>query len=92
MHFHTRIVAIQNQVSAELSGESVVLNLATGIYHGFDEVGSRVWELIQQPTTFGEVRDVLLSEYEVDEATCEQDLRELLEQLQSAHLIEITDA
>lgn len=92
MHFHTRIVAIQNQVSAELSGESVVLNLATGIYHGFDEVGSRVWELIQQPTTFGEVRDVLLSEYEVDEATCDQDLRELLEQLQSAHLIEITDA
>lgn len=91
MQFDARIVAVRDQVSADLSGEFVILHLTTGVYHGLDQVGSRVWELIQQPRTFREIYNVLLAEYEVDDATCERDLRELLEQLEKANLIEFLD-
>lgn len=91
MHPNSRIVAVRDQVSADLYEESVILNLATGIYHGLEPVGSRVWALIQEPRTFSEIQQVLMSEYEVDEATCAHDLRELIEQLRTAKLIEIID-
>ena len=39
----------------ELSGESVVLDLASGRYFGLNAVGTRVWQLIQQGQSVNEV-------------------------------------
>jgi hypothetical protein len=41
------------------------------------------------PRRVAEIRDALLEEYAVGPERCEQDLRELLEQLSTAGLIEI---
>ena len=44
------VVASPDQVSSDLAGEIVMLNLASGTYYGLDEVGARIWNLVQQPT------------------------------------------
>jgi Coenzyme PQQ synthesis protein D (PqqD) len=82
------IVAANEQISWNLSGDAVILNLRTGIYFGLNPVGARVWELLQQPRTVSEIRDLLLSEYEVDSERCEQDLYALVEELASRGLIQ----
>jgi hypothetical protein len=82
------IVAASEQISCNLSGEAVILNLRTGIYFGLNPVGARVWELLQQPRTVSEIRDLLVAEYEVDSARCEQDLYALVEELASRGLIQ----
>ena len=87
----TKIVATKDQVSAQVSGESVILSLKTGLYHGLDPIGSRVWELVRQPITFRSICETILAEYEVDAATWEHDLKVLLKQLEEAGLIEYTD-
>lgn len=83
------VVQSPAQVSSDLVGEVVILNLASGVYYGLDEVGARIWSLIQEPKTLGEVRDTILSEYDVDAARCEADIRALLENLAAEGLIEI---
>jgi hypothetical protein len=84
----SRIVVTRDQVSCDLAGEAVILNLNKGVYYRLDPVGARVWSLIQEPRTFAELRDALLGEYEVDAASLESDLRDLLNQLAEQGLID----
>ena len=86
---NTTIAAIPNQVSSELAGEAVILNLASGTYFGLNEVGASVWYCIQQPKTVNQIRDVLLAEYEVEAEQCDRELLALLEDLVTAGLIEV---
>lgn len=87
----TIVTCTQNQLSSELSNEAVILNLDSGIYYGLNEVGARIWELVQQPCSFGELHGILLEEYDVPSDTCEQDLTKILLDLKHANLVEIRD-
>ena len=82
--------ASATQVASDLGGEVAILNFQTGVYHGLDEVGQRVWDQLQSPTTVSDLRAAILSEYVVDEETCNLDLKELLQQLLDAGLIEVS--
>ena len=84
------VVAAPDQVSSDLSGEAVILNLATGVYYGLDEVGARIWSLIQQPSAVSALRDTIVGEYDVEPERCERDLLALLADLEAARLVEIT--
>lgn len=85
----TVISSTQNQVSSELEGEAVILNLSSGVYYGLNEVGARVWELIQQPKRLSEVLDALLEEYDVQPEACSEDVKAIIRELASANLIDI---
>ena len=52
-------------IARELSGETVLLNLESGIYYGLDAVGTRIWQLIVQGCTIASVCDTMLAEYDV---------------------------
>jgi hypothetical protein len=86
------IAAAPEQVSCDLAGEAAILNLKSGIYYGLNPVGSRIWELVQQPRSAGEIRATLLEEYDVDAAQCEADLMKLLQDLSDNKLIEVKEA
>jgi hypothetical protein len=88
----SRVVVAQDQVSCEVGGEVVILQLDTGTYYGLDPVGSRIWALLQQPRTLGEIRDALVAEYAVAPARLERDVLRLLVRLERAGLIEVRDA
>jgi hypothetical protein len=79
------------QISCRLADESVILHLEEGAYYGLNDVASRVWSLIQEPRTVREIRDILLSEYEIDEGVCTQDLLDLLDQLKQRKLVDLSD-
>lgn len=83
------VVMAQEQISCPLGEESAILNLKNSMYYGLDPVGARVWSLLQQPRSIREVRDALLSEYEVEADQCETDLLALLEKMLSEGLIEV---
>lgn len=88
---NSRVVATKDQIFSDLGGEIVILNVASGVYHGLDEVGARVWHLIQQPRTVDEIRDAILDEYEVVPEQCERDVMTLLQQLVQAGLANCVD-
>jgi hypothetical protein len=83
------IVAAADLLVSEFESELVVLNLRDGVYYGLQDVGVRIWTLLQEPVTVMAVRDTLVSEYDVEPSRCERDLRALLKELASRGLIEI---
>lgn len=88
---NSTVAVSQNQVSSDLGGEIVCLNLKSGVYYGLDAVGARIWELIQEPRTVKEIWEVLLKEYDVEPERCEHDLLALLDQLAAENLINVQD-
>src|SRR5215213_5869828 len=86
------VVAAEDQVSSDLGGETAILDLKAGMYYGLDDVGARVWDLVQEPRNVGDIRDILLEEYDVAPERCERDLLALLQQLANEGLIEVRHA
>jgi Coenzyme PQQ synthesis protein D (PqqD) len=85
------IVAAKDQVSCDLAGEAVILNLKSGVYYGLNPVGAKIWSLIQAPMTVSGLRDALLQEYDVAPERCERELLTLLEELAVQGLIEVNN-
>jgi hypothetical protein len=87
----SNVVAAKNQICSDLAGETVILQLTSGVYYGLDAVGTWIWNQIQVPRPVYAIRDALLAEYEVDVQQCEQDLLDLLRHLAQVGLIEVAD-
>ena len=73
----------------ELQGESVLLNVNTENYYGLDEVGTRMWTVLSEASSVADAIDTLLDEYEVERATLESDVSDLLTELLEKKLIEL---
>ena len=54
-----------------------------------NEVGSRIWELIEGNTPIVNIIETLTNEYDVDEETCESTVMEFLGRLKNADLIKV---
>ena len=59
------IEADKDQLSADLTGEAVVLNTKSGVYYGLNAVGATVWDLVGEPKTVGGIGEALLEKYDV---------------------------
>ena len=73
----------------DLDGEKVMMNLDKGQYFMMNEVGSRIWELIEGNTSIKDIIKALTNEYEVEEETCEKTVIEFLGRLKDADLIQV---
>jgi Coenzyme PQQ synthesis protein D (PqqD) len=87
LSIHSIVVAAPEQVSCPLGEESAILNLKNTVYYGLNPIGTRIWNLIQQPRSIRELRDTLVDEYDVEAAHCESDLFQLLEKMRVEGLI-----
>ena len=73
----------------EVSGEMVLLDLGSEHYFGLDEIGARIWSLLESGAGEAAVVDTLLEEYDVERETLQADVAELLDQLTEAGLVAI---
>ena len=85
------VVAARDQVSSDLGGEVAILNLRAGMYYGLDDVGARVWQLLQEPTVVGDIQATIVREYEVEPTRAREDVLALLKQMAEEGLIEVED-
>ncbi|HXN21359.1 MAG TPA: PqqD family protein [Candidatus Dormibacteraeota bacterium] len=83
------VVATAEQLFCPHGDGSTILNLKNCVYYCVDVVGARVWTLLREKRSVGELRNRLLDEYEVDAERCERELLELLEKMRSEGLIEV---
>jgi len=60
-------------IDGELDDNQVMMHLEKGKYFGLNPVGKRIWQLVEQPKSFQEITDVLLTEFEVPESQCVQE-------------------
>ena len=81
------VVVADGLLASAFGAELVILNLKDGVYYGLEDVGGRIWELLQRPIRVAAVRDALVAEYDVEPERCGRDLKSLLQDLASRGLI-----
>lgn len=79
-------------LEAEVDGELVALHEGNGTCYGFNGTATRIWALLAEPRSFGSLRDALVTEFDVDPATCAADLGALLDELAADGLVELRPA
>ena len=83
----TRITVPESVLFRDLDGEAVLLETGTGRYYGLNEVGTRMWLMIQSHGEIGAVCRALLAEYEVPEDRLREDLERFVETLAARGLV-----
>lgn len=78
----------EDVVWRNLQGESVLLDLKSGVYFGLDAVGTRIWTLLQAHHDLQTVLQELLREYEVGEEMCARDLMDLVSAMADKGLVQ----
>ncbi len=77
-------------LAERLDDEIAILHPDSGLYFGVkEEVGRRIWELLQEPTSLQAVTDRLLEEYEVSLERCREDVQAFATRLLDAKLIAV---
>ena len=88
MNPETRL-SVPPQVMSRLVGdETVLLDLASGIYFGLDGVGKRIWESVADGRSLGEAAQIIAAEYEVDADRASEDVLEFAGKLVERGLLE----
>jgi len=82
-----RLRVHRSVLSRELAGETVLLNLESGVYYGLDAVGTRAWNLLAEERTLADVCTIMLEEFEVTHDTLQQDLTTLVRELCEKQLL-----
>ena len=85
----SRITRSPDVVFQEVSGETVLLDLGSEVYFGLDEVGTRIWALLEDSTELGSIIRTMLAEYDVSESKLRSDLEGLFSSLIDEGLITI---
>lgn len=73
----------------DLDGEAVLLETGSGRYYGLNEVGTRMWSLLQIHGEIGAVCRALLTEYDVTEDRLREDLEGFVETLAARGLLRV---
>ena len=74
-------------LSQEVSGEMVLLDLKSEEYLGLNEVGARIWQLLQDGKSLDEISNILIEEYDVSKEELDGDINRLVDELRDAGLV-----
>ncbi|PAU74734.1 PqqD family peptide modification chaperone [Halomonas salipaludis] len=80
-----------DMVAANIDGDVVMMGVDQGQYYGITGVGSRVWELLENPVSIDGITEVICQEYETDPATCREDMSKFVNDLIKIDLIEVVE-
>lgn len=88
----SRVRVAEQVLSRDLDGETVLLDLRSGVYFSLEEVGARIWALLTEGKTLADTLRCLLAEYDVAASRCASDLVGFVEQLRARGLVEVDPA
>ncbi len=71
----------------KLGDETVLLNVKTENYYSLNEVGARIWELIDGQTTARDIAAKIAEEFDAPVEEVEIDVRTLLRELEQQELV-----
>ena len=83
-------------VTRRIGGETIVVPVSSRVgdldaIYAFNEVGSRIWSLLERPTTINAIVAVLSEEYDAPPERVTTDVLELMDALQDRGLIRTGD-
>ena len=81
MQLDTKLTVPPQVMSRLVGDETVLLDLASGIYFGLDGVGKLIWDAVAEGNNLEQIAAIIVGEYDVDEAQAQADAVEFLGEL-----------
>jgi len=89
MQLTDKLITSDDVVARVVAGETVLLNLATGTYFGLNEVGGRIWHLLDTDgCSLAEITDKLQAEFDVSGENAAADVLSLMVSLSEHGLVQ----
>ncbi|MBN1271428.1 MAG: lasso peptide biosynthesis PqqD family chaperone [Candidatus Aminicenantes bacterium] len=76
-------------VASDIDKDTVMMSIKNGKYYGLNDIGSRIWELLENPISVLNLCRILTKEFEVKENQCHIDVIEFLNILRDEKLISL---
>ena len=92
MDLNQKITFAETVFAQEVDGEMVLLDMDSENYFGLDEVGTAIWQAMQEKESLKEVFEVLLGQYEVEEDVLRKDLIGFVEKLKESGLVKVEES
>jgi hypothetical protein len=73
--------------AAYLGGDLLMMSVEMGQYFSLNGVGTRIWELLENPTTAEAMVEQLVAEYDVTPEACAGELTAFLAELHQRRLL-----
>jgi hypothetical protein len=89
LNLESKLVRNSEVLASPVDDELVMIGLKNDCYYGLDDIGRRIWELLDQPRTIAELVNELSGMYKVETARCEGDVLSFLEDLFGEGLVQI---
>jgi Coenzyme PQQ synthesis protein D (PqqD). len=80
---------IRNQqiINSELEDNLVMMHIDKGKYYGLNQIGKRIWELLDKPKDAEEITSILLKEFNVSQERCMSDVESFMQQALKCDII-----
>ena len=89
MDINQKVTFADTVFAQEVDGEMVLLDMNSESYFGLDEVGTAIWQAIEEKRVLKDVLERLMEVYDVEEKVLKKDLFAFLEKLQESGLVEV---
>lgn len=82
-----RYLRKEDILTADMNGETVMMDAEQGKYYNLGEVGGSIWTQLETPKTLEELVNALTAEYNVDPEQCRADVQPFLDKMVSIGLV-----
>ena len=89
MEFYKKITIPTSLISTEIDDETILLDMESENYFGFDSVGSDIRQMLKKGKSLQETHDELLDIYEVEPEVLRKDLLKFVQKLVESGLAKI---
>lgn len=86
-----RVIHLEGLQTANVDDDIVILNMATNNYVALDDIGRRIWELIESPRRVDELCAQLCHEFSGDPAQIQSDVLSFLDEMVNEKLVRVVD-
>lgn len=83
------VVQGQGNIVTDMGGEKVMLSVNNGKYYNLGEIGGFIWEAMAEKVSVARLVGALMSEYEVEQSECEQQVLSFLQTMLEEGLIQV---
>lgn len=84
----SKVIRKEDIVTADMDGETVMMNIETGHYYNLGKMGSVIWEMIGETICVESLVLSLLEKYEVAREQCETEVLKFLNHMNQEGLLE----
>lgn len=83
----SRVVRLDGVMTAPVDNDIVILNMSKNNYVSLDQIGRRLWEMLESPVLVAAMCDQLMEEFDGERSQIEADVLAFLQELEGEGLV-----